>query len=54
MAAITKRPQGYVVARVDGAGTALLNGHPIGTEPTSVGHGDMLEIGGIQMEFVQA
>lgn len=53
VAALTHRPQGYIIARVDGTGTATVNGRPIGGDPVSLSGGDMLEIGGIQMEFVQ-
>ena len=53
VAALTHRPQGYIIARVDGTGTATVNGRPIGGDPVSLSSGDMLEIGGIQMEFVQ-
>lgn len=53
VAAITKRPQGFVVAHVEGAGKPTLNGVPIGAEPVSLKNGDMLELAGTQMQFVQ-
>lgn len=53
VAAITKRPQGFVVAHVEGAGKPMLNGVPIGAEPVSLKNGDMLELAGTQMQFVQ-
>jgi hypothetical protein len=53
VAALTHRPQGYIIARVDGTGTATVNGRAIGGDPVALSSGDMLEIGGIQMEFVQ-
>lgn len=53
VAAITRRPHGYVVAHVDGASTPTLNGSPIQGEPVPLKDGDMLELAGIQMQFVQ-
>jgi hypothetical protein len=53
VAAITKRPQGFVVAHVEGAGKPTLNGAPIGAEPVVLKNGDMLELAGTQMQFVQ-
>ncbi len=53
VAAITKRPQGFVVAHVEGTGKPTLNGTPIGAEPVSLKNGDVLELAGTQMQFVQ-
>ena len=53
VAAITKRPQGFVVAHVEGAEKPTLNGSPIGSEPVSLKNGDLLELAGTQMQFVQ-
>ena len=53
VAAITRRPQGYVVAHVDGVDRPSLNGAPIGTEPVALKNGDMLEFAGTKMQFVQ-
>jgi pSer/pThr/pTyr-binding forkhead associated (FHA) protein len=53
VAAITKRPQGFVVAHVEGTGKPTLNGAPIGAEPVVLKNGDMLELAGTQMQFVQ-
>jgi pSer/pThr/pTyr-binding forkhead associated (FHA) protein len=53
VAAITRRPQGFVVAHVDGASIPTLNGSPIRSEPLVLKSGDLLELGGIQMRFVQ-
>ena len=53
VAAITKRPYGFVVAHVEGVGKPTLNGTPIGTEPVTLKNGDMLELAGTQMQFVQ-
>lgn len=54
VAAITKRPQGFVVAHVEGESRALLNGSAISTEPVLLKNGDLLELAGTQMQFVQA
>jgi pSer/pThr/pTyr-binding forkhead associated (FHA) protein len=54
VAAITRRPHGFVVAHVDGANKPTLNGAAIGAEPVTLKHGDLLELAGTQMQFVQA
>jgi hypothetical protein len=53
VAAITKRPHGFVVAHVEGTSKPSLNGGPIGAEPVTLKDGDMLELAGTQMQFVQ-
>jgi len=53
VAAITKRPHGFVVAHVDGGNKPTLNGSPIGPEPVTLKSGDLLELAGTQMQFVQ-
>jgi len=53
VAAITKRPTGFVVAHVEGASKPTLNGSPIGAEPVALNNGDVLELAGTQMQFVQ-
>ena len=53
VAAITRRPQGFVVAHVEGDNKPTLNGSPIGVEPVSLKNGDLLELAGTQMQFVQ-
>ncbi len=54
VAAITRRPQGYVVSHVDGTERASLNGAPVGTEPVPLHSGDTLELAGTRMQFVLA
>ncbi len=51
VAAITKRPHGFVVAHVEGTSKPLLNGAPIGAEPVTLKDGDVLELAGTQMQF---
>jgi pSer/pThr/pTyr-binding forkhead associated (FHA) protein len=53
VAAITKRPHGFVIAHVEGANRPSLNGAPIGAEPVALKDGDLLELAGTQMQFVQ-
>jgi pSer/pThr/pTyr-binding forkhead associated (FHA) protein len=53
VAAITRRPHGLVVAHVDGGNKPTLNGAAIGAEPVSLKNGDLLELAGTQMQFVQ-
>ncbi|NML42693.1 FHA domain-containing protein [Ramlibacter sp. G-1-2-2] len=54
VAAITKRAHGFVVAHVEGANKPTLNGAAIGPEPVTLKNGDMLELAGTQMQFLQA
>ncbi|MDQ3058994.1 MAG: FHA domain-containing protein [Pseudomonadota bacterium] len=51
VAAITKRPHGFVLAHVEGAKRVTLNGMPVGDEPMAMKNGDMIELAGTQMEF---
>ncbi len=53
VAAITKRPHGFVVAHVEGSNKPTLNGAPIGAEPVTLKDMDVLELAGTQMQFVQ-
>jgi hypothetical protein len=53
VAAITRRQHGYVVHHVEGAGNPTLNGSPIGSDPISLKNGDLVELAGTQMQFVQ-
>jgi pSer/pThr/pTyr-binding forkhead associated (FHA) protein len=53
VAAITKRPQGYMVAHVEGASKPTLNGAPLDAETVLLKNGDVLELAGTQMQFVQ-
>jgi pSer/pThr/pTyr-binding forkhead associated (FHA) protein len=53
VAAITKRPHGFVVAHVEGGNKPTLNGSAIGADPVTLKNGDLLELAGTQMQFVQ-
>ena len=54
VAAVTRRPHGFVVAHVEGINKPTLNGVPIDTEPVALKNGDVLELAGTQMKFVQS
>lgn len=54
VAAITRRPQGYVVVHVEGADPPLLNGAAVGTTPTGLKNGDILQLAGTRMQFIHA
>ena len=53
VAAITRRAHGFVVAHVEGSNKPTLNGAAIGPEPVTLKNGDMLELAGTQMQFLQ-
>ena len=53
VAAITRRPHGFVLAHVEGINKPSLNGVVIGAEPAALKNGDVLELAGTQMQFVQ-
>lgn len=54
VASITKRPTGYLFAHVDGANRPLVNGLPLVGETAPLKNGDVIELAGTQMQFVQA
>lgn len=54
VAAITRRPQGYVVAHVEGGEFPLLNGTAISTAPAGLKNGDIIQLAGTQMQFIHA
>ncbi len=53
VAAITRRQRSFVVHHVEGAGNPALNGALIGAEPVALKNGDLIELAGTQMQFVQ-
>lgn len=53
VAAITRRQHGFVVHHVEGAGNPTLNGAPIKADPLPLKNGDLIELAGTQMQFVQ-
>ncbi len=54
VAAITKRPSGYVIAHVEGALRPAVNGVPLVTDTAPLKNGDLIELAGTQMQFIQA
>ncbi len=54
VASITKRPTGYLFAHVDGLSRPLVNGLPMVGETAPLKNGDVIELAGTQMQFVQA
>ncbi|HEX5357515.1 MAG TPA: FHA domain-containing protein [Aquabacterium sp.] len=54
VASITKRPGGYVFAHVEGGARPTVNGNPVAAEPVHLKNGDVIELAGTQMQFVQA
>ena len=53
VAAITRRQRGFVVHHVEGTGNPTLNGVPIDADPVALKDGDLIELAGTQMQFVQ-
>ncbi len=54
VASITKRPGGYVLAHVEGAQRPTVNGNPLMGETVSLKNGDVIELAGTQMQFIQS
>ena len=53
VASITKRPTGYVFAHVEGAQRPTVNGNPLVGETLPLRNGDVIELAGTQMQFVE-
>jgi len=53
VASITKRPSGYVFAHVEGAARPNVNGVPLTGESVALKSGDVIELAGTQMQFMQ-
>jgi hypothetical protein len=54
VASITKRPGGYVFAHVEGASRPTINGNPLVGDTLHLKNGDVIELAGTQMQFIQA
>ncbi len=54
VASITKRPGGYVLAHVEGTQRPVVNGQSLTGETVPLKNGDVIELAGTQMQFVQA
>ncbi|MBG6076764.1 FHA domain-containing protein [Polaromonas sp. CG_9.11] len=53
VASITRTFTGFVVTHVEGDRQPTLNGVAVGVEPVALNHGDLIELAGTQMQFVQ-
>ena len=53
VASITKRPVGYVIAHVEGASRPSVNGTALVGDTAPLRNGDLIELAGTQMQFVQ-
>lgn len=53
VATITRQHRGYVV-HVEGGGNPSLNGMPLGAEVVPLKNGDLIELAGTQMQFIQS
>ena len=53
VASITKRPSGYVFAHVEGMARPNVNGIPLTGESIPLRSGDLIELAGTQMQFIQ-
>jgi FHA domain len=51
--AITKRPKSYMVAHVEGATRPTLNGVSFGIDAVPLKNGDLFELAGAAMQFIQ-
>jgi pSer/pThr/pTyr-binding forkhead associated (FHA) protein len=54
VASITKRPGGYVIAHVEGLSRPTINGMPLASDIAPLKNGDLIELAGTQMQFIQA
>jgi hypothetical protein len=54
VASITKRPDGYVLAHVEGAQQPCINGVPLQGETAALSHGDLIELDGTQVQFLRS
>ena len=52
VASITKRPNGYAFAHVEGATRPSINGVPIVGDSVPLRNGDVIELAGTQMQFI--
>lgn len=53
VASVTKRPGGYVLTHVEGPRRPAVNGQPVGEDAVSLKNGDIIDLAGTHMQFVQ-
>lgn len=51
VAVITRRPQGYFIAHVEGANVPIVNGKKVNVQATLLNEHDVIELAGVKMEF---
>jgi len=52
VASITRRPNGYAFAHVEGSVRPSVNGMPLVGESVPLRNGDVIELAGTQMQFI--
>jgi pSer/pThr/pTyr-binding forkhead associated (FHA) protein len=52
VASITKRPNGYAIAHVEGTSKPSINGVPLVGDSVPLRNGDVIELAGTQMQFI--
>jgi pSer/pThr/pTyr-binding forkhead associated (FHA) protein len=52
VASITRRPNGYAFAHVEGASRPSVNGVPLAADSIPLRNGDVIELAGTQMQFI--
>ena len=53
VASITRGPAGYAVRHVEGGGDPTVNGEAMTSEPVALKDGDLIQLAGTQMQFLQ-
>jgi pSer/pThr/pTyr-binding forkhead associated (FHA) protein len=53
VASIAKRPMGYVLSHVEGDARPTVNGMPLGDGVQTLKNGDVIELAGTRMQFIQ-
>jgi pSer/pThr/pTyr-binding forkhead associated (FHA) protein len=53
VAAITRRPNGFVLHHMEGSDRAAVNGVPVGPDAVPLEHGDSILLAGTTMQFLQ-
>jgi len=53
VAAITRRPNGFVLHHMEGSDRAVVNGVPVGPDAVPLEHGDSILLAGTTMQFLQ-
>ena len=53
VATITRSARGFVLSHVEGDSPPMVNGAAVGTEGVPLGNGDLIELAGAQMQFLQ-